>query len=89
MLTTTYERVMAENGRKQRKKALPNRQLPYEGGITAEDLQLRVQIEHEHQMAINWYRGVLRLLQRRRLRGLSSAVPIAESQGTSAIGAQL
>jgi hypothetical protein len=24
-LTTTYERVMAENGRKQRIKALPNR----------------------------------------------------------------
>jgi predicted HTH domain antitoxin len=52
MLKTTYERVMAENGRKQRKKALPNRQLPYEGGITAEDLQLRVQIEYEHQLAI-------------------------------------
>jgi hypothetical protein len=52
MLTTTYERVMAENGRKQRKKALPNKQLVYEGGMTAEEMQLRLQIEHEHQMAI-------------------------------------
>jgi hypothetical protein len=52
IMKTTYERIMAENGRKQRKKALLNKQLPYEGGITVEDLQLRVQIEHEHQMAI-------------------------------------
>jgi hypothetical protein len=52
MLTTTYKRVIAENGRKQRKKALPSRQLVYEGGMTAEEMQLRLQIEHEHQIAI-------------------------------------
>jgi hypothetical protein len=53
ILTTTYERVMAENGRKQKKKSIPNRQLVYEGGITAEEMQLRLQIEHEHRMAIS------------------------------------
>jgi hypothetical protein len=52
MLTTTYERVMAENGRKQKKKAIPNRKILYEGGMTAEEMQIRLQIEHEHQMAI-------------------------------------
>jgi hypothetical protein len=56
ILTATCERVMAENGRKKKQRALLNRQLVYEGGITAEDMQIRLQIdlqiEHEHQMAI-------------------------------------
>jgi hypothetical protein len=46
-----YKRAMAENARKQRKYTKPSTQLAYEGGITVEDMQIRLQLAHETNIA--------------------------------------
>jgi hypothetical protein len=51
MTAANYSRVMAENGRKLRKQALSSVQIPYEGGITVEDMQIRMQLANETNMA--------------------------------------
>jgi hypothetical protein len=51
IITANYSRSMAENGRRQRKYALPNAQIAYEGGISVEDMQIRLQLANETNMA--------------------------------------
>jgi hypothetical protein len=47
ILKANMTRVMAENGRKQRKNTINSVQIAYEGGITVEDMQIRLQLVNE------------------------------------------
>ncbi|KAJ6000918.1 Transposase Tan1 [Penicillium waksmanii] len=51
ILKANMTRVMAENGRKQRKNAINSVQIAYEGGITVEDMQIRLQLVNETNIA--------------------------------------
>jgi hypothetical protein len=51
IVAANYSRAMAENGRKQRKYALPNVQMAYEGGVTVEEMQIRLQLANETNIA--------------------------------------
>jgi hypothetical protein len=42
---------MAKNGRRQRKHVLNSAQVTYEGGISVEDMQIRLQLSNETNMA--------------------------------------
>jgi hypothetical protein len=49
--TTNYSRIMAKNNRKLRKQVLSSVQIPYKGGITVEDMQIRIQLANETNIA--------------------------------------
>lgn len=51
LLSADYDRSVAENGRKQRKAAISSVQIAYEGGITVEDMQIRLQLTNETNIA--------------------------------------